>query len=206
MPALPSVIAVSRIFAEGGALRLPGLLAPADLAELETDALRVRASGRRNVLDISSAAEDRGGNPDRAFTTAHGGPSHWRTFTAATLVSAVREICGVICSPAGGGTYTYYEPGDFLGLHRDIERCDLTVISCLRQTGQSGGGALRVYSRHMEEPLSRARAAGRDASIEVPLARGESLALLGGFVPHEVTPMQPGQERIVAIMCYAIPL
>jgi hypothetical protein len=26
--------------------------------------------------------------------------------------------------------------------------------------------------------------------------------LLGGFAPHEVTPMLDGQERVVSVMCY----
>lgn len=206
-PTLAPVVENSRIYASGGFLRLPGSIAADDLAQLEADALSVRPSGRRNVSVVSDAAEARGGSPDRAFSTAHGGAVHWRIFSAAPYIASLRETCGVACSPAGGGTYSYYGEGDFLGLHRDIATCDLTVITCLRETGATpAGGVLRVYSRHMTEPLSRARAAGRTASTEAYLGRGESLAVLGGFVPHEVTVMQPGQERIVAIMCYAIPL
>lgn len=172
MPELLSAIAASPIYTHGGVLRLPGWPAANHVAELAADALSVRPTGRRNVLAASQAAEDRGGNPDRAFTTAHGGEAHWRIFSAPAMVAAVCAVCGVVCAPAGGGTYSYYQPGDFLGLHRDIERCDLTVISCLRQSGPAGGGTLRVYPAYMESPLSHARAAGRDASIEVPLEPG----------------------------------
>jgi len=46
------------------------------------------------------------------------------------------------------------------------------------------------------------RAAGACAATPVPLDPGQTVALLGGIVPHEVTPMAADQERIVAVMCY----
>jgi hypothetical protein len=109
-------------------------------------------------------------------------------------------------APTGGGTYTYYEqPGDFLALHRDIVRCDLAAITCLSEACATPGGGLLVYPRHATEPLSGARAAGRTAATRVPLGPGDTATLLGGIVPHEVTAMQAGQERIVSVMCYRLP-
>jgi hypothetical protein len=203
---LPGEITVSQLYASGGVLNIPGLVAADAVAELEAEALSARSAGRRNVLAVSDAAEGRGGNPDRAFTSAHARFVQWRLYSAPALVASLVRTCEIVATPTGGGTYSYYEQaGDFLGLHRDILTCDLTVITCLRDTGAATGvGALLVYSKHMNEPLARARAAGRAAATEVPIPRGETVALLGGAVPHEVTPMQPGQERIVSVMCFRI--
>jgi hypothetical protein len=203
---VPAAITASGLYANGGVLHLPGLLAADQVAELEADARSVRPAGMRNVLAVSAADEKRGGNPDRAFTSAHASHVQWRLYSSPALVASLVRVCGIAATPTGGGTYSYYEQdGDFLGLHRDIVTCDLTVITCLRETGAaSGGGALLVYSQYMNEPLARARAAGRAAATQVLLGRGETVALLGGAVPHEVTGMLPGQERIVSVMCYRI--
>jgi hypothetical protein len=203
---LPAEITASQLYANGGVLNISSLLAADALAGLEAEALCARPAGRRNVLAVSDAAEGRGGNPDRAFTTAHARAVQWQLFSDSALVASLVRICGLAAAPTGGGTYSYYEQaGDFLGLHRDILTCDLTVITCLRETGpEPGGGGLLVYTRHLNEPLTRARVAGKSTATPVPIGRGETIALLGGVVPHEVTPMQPGQERIVSIMCYRI--
>ena len=109
-------------------------------------------------------------------------------------------------SPTGSGSYSYYEePGDFLALHRDILQCDLTVITCLMARRMAGPtGELTIYPGLLREPLSVARAAGRQAGTVVALEPGQSVLLLGGLVPHEMTPTAGGQERIVAINCFRI--
>jgi len=184
----------------------PDLLSVESLAELEADARFVRGGGRRNELAISEALQERGGNPARAFLSAGASYVQWRLFSAPALVQLIARRCGLSIEPTGGGTYTYYEQaGDFLALHRDILSCDLTVLTCLLNTGgETGGGRLLVYPQHIKEPLARTRAAGREAGIPVQLERGMSMALLGGWVPHEVTAMQSNQERVVSIMCYRI--
>jgi hypothetical protein len=120
------------------------------------------------------------------------------------MVAALSRICGVEVVQTGGGTYSYYEnPGDFLALHRDVVKCDVAVITCLSlKVPDISAGGLHVYPDYIEEPLSRVRAAGRGAGRVAPLARGETIVLFGGILPHEVTPMAAGQERIVSVMCY----
>lgn len=206
VPELPAEITRSKIFPYGGFLLLPNLLSPDALNELEAEAVCARSGGLRNVWAVSGAAEDRGGNPDRAFTTSQGGELQWEIFSDPALLERLMDVCGLELSPPGGGSYSFYEePGDFLGLHRDIVRCDLTVICCVGAAGaEPGAGSLLVYSDHMNAPLASARAAGKAAATPAPIGRGESIALLGGFVPHEVTPMLTGQKRIVSVMCYEI--
>jgi hypothetical protein len=202
---LPIAVTLSKIHASGGALILPDLLGPDAVAELEAESRFARAAGQRNELEVSDGAEGRGGNPARALRSAHGGDVQRRLFGAPSLVSALERSCGLTVNPTGGGTYSYYEyPGDFLALHRDIVTCDLTVITCLNETGGATRGGLLVYPRHINDPLSKVRAAGRTAATPVTICYGVSAALLGGVVPHEVTGMEPGQERIVSVMCYRV--
>jgi hypothetical protein len=203
---IPPEIVASPLYAAGGFAIIPGLF-PADvLAELLAEALSAKPTGQRNVLAVSDGTEGRGGSPARAFTSAHGCALQWRLFTAPALIASLSQMCGLAAVPAGSGTYTYYQqPGDFLALHRDIFSCDLAVITCLSETGATTRcGGLLVYPGHATEPLSRACAAGRAAATPAPLGRGDTVVLLGGIVPHEVSPMQPGQERIVSVMCYRI--
>jgi len=204
-PSLPAHVTESRLYRNGGLLILdmPG---PEVIDQLREEALLVRAEGSRNVWYGPDVIEERGGNPSRAFAAAQAGQVHWNFFSGAAMVNAVTKACGLDVEPSGGGTYSYYEqPGDFLALHRDIENCELTVITCLGDTGPAHrSGVLLVYPEHISRPLDTARQAGRTAGIAAPLRAGQSAALLGGFVPHEVFPMADGQERIVSVMCYRI--
>jgi hypothetical protein len=205
MSEFPTAIASSKIHACGGALILADLLGAMALAELEAESRVRRAESQRNELAVSDGAEGRGGNPARAMRAANGGDVQWRLFSALNLVDTVGRSCGLTLTPTGGGTYTYYEySGDFLALHRDNDTCDLTVLTCLHDTCGATRGGLLVYPQHIGVPLSQVRAAGRAAAIRVTIGCGVSAALLGGVVPHEVSGMELGQERIVSVMCYRI--
>jgi hypothetical protein len=78
----------------------------------------------------------------------------------------------------------------------------VAVITCLSlRVPDISAGGLHVYPEYIQEPLSRVRATGGGGRA-VPLARGETIVLFGGILPHEVIPMAEGQERIVSVMCY----
>jgi len=200
---IPDAITQSAIYSNCGVLMMPELPGAEAVDELEAEAFSVRLDGNRNEWAVFDGTEGRGGNPRRAFTSAPASHVQWRIFSAPALVAKVAQSCGLDVTPTGGGTYTFYErPGDFLALHLDVPTCDLTVITCLRDTGKHEG-ALVVYPQHS---LTGAREAGRCAGRPVAVRRGESAVLLGGFIPHEVTPMGPEQERIVSVMCYRVAL
>jgi hypothetical protein len=207
---VPNSLSSSRLYASGGVVRLSGLLTEPALVALETEATASRPTGVRNVLiDVApnGSMEERGGCPRRSFTAADGGVVQWTIFTAPAFVAGVEERCGLAVAPTGGGSYSYYEqPGDFLALHRDVARCDLTVITCVRSSRAAAGpgGALLVYSDLMDALLADVQRAGRAAATVLPMDRGDTVALLGGMVPHEVTEMQFPQERVVSVMCYRV--
>jgi hypothetical protein len=196
----------SRLFAGGGYLVLPGWISETALDGLLAEAKTSRPTAIRCSVPHSDSTEGRGGSPARAFRSGPGRDLHRRLHASPQMAEALGRLCSAAVAATGGGTYSYYEQtGDFLAVHRDVVKCDIAVITCLSSSdaGRSDGGLL-VYPGHLGEPLSKVRAAGTSAGIPVPLRRGETAVLLGGILPHEVTPLAMGQERIVSINCYHI--
>ncbi len=202
----PREILQSRLFANGGYMILPGWFSKDAVEGLLAEASASRASAIRSSVATSDGTEGRGGSPARAFRSGPGRDFHRRLYGSGQIAEALGRWCGASVAPTGGGTYSYYEQaGDFLALHRDVINCDIAVITCLAVTGSDRSlGGLLVYPRHVGEPLSKVRAAGRLSGTPVPLGRGDTAVLLGGILPHEVTPLSMGQERIVSINCYRI--
>ena len=202
----PAEILQSRLFARGGYLVVDGLFNDETLTALREEAEAVRAQGVRGCVPDSDTTEGRGGTPGRAYRLAVGGDLHHRLHACEQMADALSELCGVTISSTGGGTYSYYEQaGDFLALHRDVVQCDIAIITSLTHSIVDGStGELTVYPQFAREPLSAVRRAGRSASTFVPLDRGQTAVLFGGIVPHEVTPMCAGQDRIVAVNCYRV--
>jgi hypothetical protein len=202
----PEEVLASRIFAAGGYFVVSGLFDEATLDALRAEAEAARPEGVRQLLETSDSTEGRGGSPARSFRSGRGRELHWNLHGSPEMRTRIEQLCGFTVTPTGSGSFSYYEqPGDFLALHRDILQCDMAVITCLAaRSGEGPSGELTVYPSLMREPLSVARAAGRQYGVPVPLERGHTIVLLGGLVPHEVTPTCVGQERIVAINCFRI--
>lgn len=202
-PELPEELLQSSLYRRGGYAVVSGLIEAQAFENLIAEAKAARHGATRGVAaESDDAIEDRGGSPARAFATGPGGELLWSLYGSPQMAETLAVICGIEVKATGCGSYSYYErDGDFLSLHRDIVTCDVAVITCLTATGPSAGELL-AYPSHIHAPLSHARAAGRLAAVPVQLRPGDTVALFGGILPHEVTPMGPAQERIVSVMCY----
>jgi hypothetical protein len=202
----PTEVLTSQLFVAGGYLIVSGLVDEATLQGLRAEAEALRPDSVRQWVTDSDGTEGRGGSPARALRSIPGRDLHWGLHGSPDMAAALASLCGATVSATGSGTYSCYEePGDFLALHRDILQCDIAVITCLTPGTTSGPtGELTVYPGFIREPLSTVRAAGRQYGTLIALDRGHTVVLLGGLVPHEVTPICRGQERIVAINCYRI--
>jgi len=152
----------------------------------------------------SDGTEGRGGNPARCYLQASGGQAQDVLYLAAEVAGWLTELCGAPVTPTGErGTYSYYvRQGDYLALHRDVEACDVAVITCVYESALNAGGVLCVYPDRIHEPLSAIRAAPERGMVPVPLRPGQTVVMLGGIVPHHVLPMAQGQVRIVSVLCY----
>jgi hypothetical protein len=202
----PAEVLQSRLFAAGGYLVVRGFFDEATLQDLRTEAEQVRIEAQRMLVTDSDGTEGRGGFPARAYLSGPGRDLHWGLHGCQQMAETLASVCGLGVSASGSGTYSFYEQtGDFLAIHRDVEQCDLAVITSLTECRMDcPAGELVVYPDLIREPLSKVRAAGRGAGVSVPLDRGHSIILLGGILPHEVAPTSSGQERIVAINCYRV--
>lgn len=187
--------------ARGGWAVIP-LLGDRALARLLREARAMHAAegvAVREQLDPERA--DERGTAARFFETAAGGPALRRLYTAAPLRASLARLTGSGWRPLGGqATYSFYRrEGHYLGLHRDIDRCELAVIACLHDDAPA---SLSLWPSRCAEPLAAIRDEPDSGRVPVRMRPGEAILLLGGVVPHAVEPMPAGRTRITAPMCF----
>ena len=192
------------IVANGGFMVFDDLLPGDSFRALCEEGLRHRGLAtecQRLEHDVSGF---RTGNPARWFATAAGGEVQRGIYHDGGLVRKIATLCRRRVRPTGGqGTYSYYDrPGHFLGLHRDINTCDVTMITCLhRAYSAEESGALQIYYKSAARKLSDILEEGHP-SIDIHLEPEQSVLLLGGFLPHEVMPAAEGYARSISVLCF----
>jgi hypothetical protein len=204
---IPAHILVSPFLQGGGFGVFEGLVDPALQSHLLTEALACYPSAILSEVSKGDSENFRGGSPARRFSSVPGGPIQDSFYHSPQVLALLAQLTGVRLSPTGQhGTYSYYvRPGDHLELHRDVETCDLTLITCLHSRASAGaqGGTLYLYPRHLFAPLSVIRDNPVEGAVGLSLKVGQSLVFFGGIVPHYLSPTTLGQERIVSVLCYA---
>jgi hypothetical protein len=202
-PPLAPALLDSKLMRGGGCLFIDSLLPPDLLTALCAEANERQGEARHTIWPGSMQVDWRGGEPARSYAGTTGGPTQTSIFASPNLATYLSEICGMPVKLAGVGSFSYYEPGDFLALHRDIVACDITLLTCLSDTatGTSDRRGLRIYPAHARVPLTQLRSEDAPAHIDVHLDRGQTAVLLGGIVPHEVLPMGEHQHRTVSVVC-----
>jgi hypothetical protein len=203
VPALSPALLKSTLMERGGCVFIEHLLKPDLLTALCAEANERQDEARHTVWPGSQQVDWRGGEPARSYAGVTGGPTQTSIFASPALATYLSEICGLELKIAGVGSFSYYGPGDFLALHRDIVHCDITLLTCLRDTatGTSDRRGLRLYPAYARMPLTQLRAQEAPRHIDVHLDRGQTAVLLGGIVPHEVLPMAAHQHRTVSVVC-----
>jgi hypothetical protein len=196
------------LLARSGGFLVVSLLDRESLARLAAEAGEARAHAETFRTVQHDGEERRGGAPDRWLESAVGGEELSRLYLSPALAQLLRDVTRLSWAPSGGnGTYSYYRRrGHYLGLHRDVEECDLAVIICVADeyAGDPGtAGTLCVYPQRAHEPLSAIRATPESGVLHIRVRPGEAAVLLGGIVPHRVVPVGSGHERIVAPLCFS---
>lgn len=203
---LPAPVGGSPMLECGGWQLLEGLTTPENCRALRAEAMALHGDAERSESTAADPEELRGGNPPRAFTSVVAGREQEALYQAPSLAVQLGHALGVPVRPsAERGTYSYYErAADHLGVHRDVVDCDATVVTCLRDEGDPGWecGAVCMWPRHIQASLSEVRLAPDLDAVRVRLAVGESLLLLGGFLPHAVLPVSPGQDLLFSVLCF----
>ena len=192
-----------KLMERGGVAIVRGLLGETLQAQLLTEA-RERLAGAERFVTGNRNLAWRGGEPARKYRATAAGVCQYGIFSSKGMVEAIAEICGCAVTSSGTGSYSYYhEVGDYLGLHRDIELCEVATITCLEDDGPEGRGGLRAYPEYVGRPLA-AIYEECPRGLEVGARAGDTIVIAGGMVPHEVTPVVEGQRRTVALACFAM--
>ena len=176
------------------------------------DALKAEAWSMMNIAELQDCPHDdaediRGGVPSRRLLTAGGGPAQDALYADPQLRGTLSQLCGTPVVPSGTrGSYNYYSrPGDFLGLHRDIEECDVALITVLHDTAESDvGGGLVAYPDRRMEPLSAIRENPHVGAHPVPARAGQSIVIVGGLIPHCVLSSGSSQCRTISALCFQL--
>lgn len=182
------------------------LLPPETLLGMFHESQRLFGSARDERREGDDFEEWRGGLPPRSLLSTAGGPVQDAVYNSPAFGEQISEIVGTRVRPSSNrATYSYYcRPGDHLALHRDVVKCDVTVIIAISDntTAEQKGGELVVYPGRESHPLSAVRADLTAGAVSLKLAPGETVVIAGGMVPHRVEPVPPGHYRIVAPMCF----
>jgi hypothetical protein len=202
---VPPALAASPLLRGGGFAVYEELPDAATKARLRDEARSALASAAQQECWVPDTDEVRGGTPRRRLLTAGAGPAQDALYASPWLHATLSDTCGVPIVPSGNrGSYSYYvRAGDFLGLHRDIDTCDLAMITVLHDSGPGDqSGALVMYPGRIAEPLSSIRGSPADGACVVGVGPGQTIVMLGGLVPHRVRRVSPGQARVVSVLCF----
>lgn len=198
-------LAESPIAHSGGWLVTPLLELPS-LSLLHAEAVSRREAAETYFVGEHDGQENRGGAPDRWLDSAVGGPMLAALSQSSAVAALLTHMTLLMWTPSGGGTYSYYcRAGHHLGIHRDVEECDLAMLVCVEDAGfdaTSPAGTLCVYPSRGAEPLSSIRAHPDRGARYIRTRPGEAAILLGGIVPHRVIAVGPDHMRIIAPLCF----
>jgi len=167
--------------------------------------LQLYENAKQHVVN-DGKIEERGGTPKRKFRSVGGGPVQNAIYASKKLLSYISDQTGMHIEPSGQrGTYTFYaEENDYLDIHRDVDQCDLTLITCLHSTipQNSANGLLYLYSERLKESLTSIYSDRSWGYRSIGLKPGQSILLQGGIVPHGVNPIKANHQRIISALCY----
>lgn len=193
------------IIANAGLLLLEGLISSDYFAALQQECMHSHAVAVEQQTSKQTSAGYREGSPARWLLTAEGGPVQTSLYHDPVLLQHLSAYCGRPVAPTGQtGSYSYYDaPGHFLGLHRDITGCDTALITCLyRDKWATESGSLRVYYKKFGSKLDEVDQQSSNC-WDIDMQTGQSILLLGGWIPHEVLPSAAGHKRYISVLCFA---
>jgi len=206
-PVIPEAILQSRLLVGSNGFGIfEGLPDPYTFQHLLAEAVEMYPSAGVQQSGEPDCEDLRGGKPRRSLLTSTAGPIQDAWYAGEPLRRFLSAQTGLPVAPSGNrGSYSYYaRTGDFLDVHRDIETCDVAVITALHDNSDllSQGGALALYPGRIFEPLSAIRDRPREGACLVKLRPGQTLIMFGGVIPHTLLPVVEGQIRIISVLCF----
>jgi len=165
----PALIQDAPLCQNGGFAVFDQIITPELYAALLQEAWDVLPRGKREDVEHSDSEEWRGGCPPRRFTTVPGKSQLDSLYHSVTVRDLLRPLIGFPISPSGqrGQYILYSECGDYISTHRDIESCDVVMITCLfdsRPRESLGGRCIFTLIATMNRYLSFDRIQSKDVS------------------------------------------
>ncbi len=204
----PDYIAHSRLQKQGGYAVYSRLFPSSWHQSMLKEALSLFPYAHESRVVNPDLEKFRGGNPSRAFLSVPAGQVQYSLYHSPNFRSFLEKVTGLPVYLSGiQGTYSFYaRGGDHLSLHRDVESCDLAVITCLQDASPTNekGGILHLYPTRCHEPLSQIRATLSQGGVPVYLEPNHTIVMYGGIIPHLVTPVANSQVRIVSVLCFRV--
>jgi hypothetical protein len=204
---IPDEFLTSRLVAHGNGLAVyEDLIDPGLMWALQTESMSAFWDARVDEQWFDDRGDGRGGNPSMQLLRGSGGPRQTALYQSEWLSLFLSQESGLNVVPSGGrGTYSYYtRAGDFLGLHLDVDYCDLVLLTVLSDNSEPDdpAGALVVYPNAIGTALSAIRQNPEAGATYLKFRRGQSIVMLGGLVPHRVVPVNQGQARVLSVLCF----
>jgi alkylated DNA repair dioxygenase AlkB len=191
-----------------GALAVDGFVCVHDLfsddetEELVQEAARQRAFARpwsSNRYTLSRRGQI---SSPRVHESASPGPALRALHESRRLKELLRELTGRYFF-ATRSSYLFYSAGDFIGLHTDIDPCQVTLVTSVLGDPDPLVLHPELESMAAERLLELSRRSGGvpPGGRPVAIPRGGVLVLRGSGVPHHRPPAQSGCA--IATLCYA---
>jgi hypothetical protein len=194
---------VSGSFAAAGYCLVAGLLSTERTAAMLRESTRLAPHARRACGNYYRVNRDGSVSSPRCMSTIEAGPVLSAIHDDTVHLEIIKSIVGRRLSPTRG-SYIYYAPGDYIGLHRDALECEATLITCI-------AGVLSPLVVHTSligvasedlVGISRAHSAMPPGGTRVSVPNeGRFLLLLGSRIPHH----RPAalDSCVIATLCYA---
>ena len=200
-----SVAARGDVFASAGWTVLDRLEDQVIL-ELRCEAVAMRSEATRRIVPHGFAEEF----PDGSFSTesknsvAPPGERLESLLSSQQMTEAVRLASGIDTLNPTRGSYNYYFHGDFLGVHRDVRPCRVTLLMeitdilvplCL-------GTQFRSWSNAQIKEEVRAGGVFPEPGHRLQLPRDRFAMIEGSTVPHWRPLHEPRSIGAIVTMCY----
>jgi hypothetical protein len=172
--------------AAGGYCFLPDGLTDGQRTALVTEALAHAPSARCASGNYYRVNADGSVCSPRCLSTIAAGPVLRAIHQDKQRLGQLQRIVGRRVSPTRG-SYIYYKPGDYIGLHKDASVCQITLITSVAGAPEPLMVHPSLVSMPSEELLaiSRAYSGMPPGGTRIAVPRGEMfLMLLGSAIPH----------------------
>lgn len=186
-----------------GYCTLPDALTAGRADAIRAEATSLASHARRADGNYYCVNADGSISSPRRLSTAAAGSALQAIHHDESLLDRLADILGRRIAPTRG-SYIYYEPGDYIGLHKDAAVCTVTLIGSIAGALAS----LVIHPALVDVPAeqlvatSRAHSAMPPGGVRVAIPdRGSFLLLLGSKIPHH----RPAtlDRCMIATLCYA---